>query len=181
MKRASASIICILAMSVVSCSPMLTVSQDFSERTDFRTYKTFDWMPEDSKPDPTLAGLDRIDVDMEVKTALDKYLTEKGFERNTNSPDVFVAYYIGVARTVWTSNWSADYWGVVGYSQSEVADDAYFFVDLVDANSQERIWRGRGQMAKNRDPSPDIMRKNIDRGIKEVLAQYPPGQKPGRY
>ncbi|MCZ6767021.1 MAG: DUF4136 domain-containing protein, partial [bacterium] len=78
-------------------------------------------------------------------------------------------------------NWSADYWQTVGWSQSEALKDVYFFVDLVDANSQERIWRGRGQMAKNRDPSPDIMRKNIDRGIREVLAQYPPGQEPSRY
>jgi len=166
---------CTLVIFAMGCSPMLTVNEDFDQSTDFRKYKTFDWMPEDSQPDPRLSGVHKVDIDMEVKTALDKYLTEKGFTRDTASPDVRVAYRIGAAQTVYTSNWSADYWQMVGMTQTESLEDAYFFIDLVDAKTEERIWRGTGKMAKNRDPSVEIIKKNIDRGIREVVAQYPPG------
>jgi hypothetical protein len=53
-------------------------------------------------------------------------------------------------------------------------------IDLVDAKSDHLVWRGEASGAMNVDPSPEIMQNNINKMMKKLFENYPPGQKPLR-
>jgi hypothetical protein len=157
---------------------MVEVSQHFEESTDFGRLKTYAWMPAASTSDIRSGGRD-IDVDGAVRKAVDKYMAADGFTQAQTNPDVLVKYHLGLRETAYVTNFGMHYHEKVGWSETETVEDGQLTVDLVDAKTEQVIWRGTAWGALNVDPNQTIVNKNTDRAVKKIFEQYPPrGAKP---
>lgn len=164
-----------IALVVMGCGgPMLEVSQNFERTTDFGKLKTYAWMPGASGSDIQPGANRDIDVDGTIRKAVEKYMATKGFVQATVTPDVLVKYHVGLRTTAYVTNFGTNYNEKVGWSETETVQDGQMTVDLVDANSQQVVWRGTAWGALNVDPNQTIVNKNVDRAVKKIFDQYPP-------
>ena len=168
---------CVLALAT-GCSPMLVVNQDFDASSDFSTYQTYDLMPKDevamsSDADAKFAGR-RTVLEDELRTSVKSKMEAKGFTRDTNNPDLLVAYYVGVRNEVFMSNYGMQYADMSGTVQVQTVQDGTIRIDFVDTKTERLVWRGSAHGAVNRDPTEDMIRKNVKRAVDKLLDQYPP-------
>ena len=81
-------------VTMVACSGM-KISSDHDSSVDFSSYATWDWYPETRKK----TGDPRIDdpkLHERISGAVEQQLAADGFDRNTESPDFFVAYHAAI-------------------------------------------------------------------------------------
>jgi len=157
---------------------MLEVSNDFDPETDFAVFKTYDLMP---KADVALSadaeaafGERKRILEEEFRNALKREMEAKGFTRDTSNPDIMIAYYIGVRDEVFVSNYGMTYADLTGNYMKESLSDGAVRIDFVDPKKERLVWSGTAFTAVNRDPTEDMIRKNVDRAVKKMLDQYPP-------
>jgi hypothetical protein len=166
---------------VAGCTPMLNVSQDFDSEANFKGFLTYDLM---SKEDVALSaeaeakfGDRRQLIEEEMRKAVKAQMEAKGFKRVTSDPDILVAYYVGVRNEVFMSNYGMTYWQISGNVEVEAVQDGAMRIDFVNPDTKRTVWSGTGYGAVNRDPTEDMIRKNIDRSVKKIMDQYPPDKK----
>ncbi|MCK4774804.1 MAG: DUF4136 domain-containing protein, partial [Candidatus Krumholzibacteria bacterium] len=101
----------------------------------------------------------------------------KGFTRVTINPDLLIAYFVGVRNEVFMSNYGMHYADYTGNVVVQSVQDGTLRIDFVDPKTERLVWRGSAYGAVNRDPTEDMIRKNVDRAVKKTLDQYPPKKK----
>jgi hypothetical protein len=167
-----------LTFAAVGCSQMVEVKTDFDDDAKFDTFKTFEWVHKD---------VDFSNVDAKWKMAdgyfrdaITKELKAKGITLDAADPDLLVAYSVGMKDKLGHVDFDVDY--SENQTNSEIYNTAggVVIIDLVDADTDHLAWRGEASGAMNVDPSPEIMQKNINKMMKKVFENYPPGQKPLR-
>lgn len=171
---------CAVALAA-GCSPMLEVNQDFDEATDFSNYQTYDLMPKDDEVMTADAAAKfaskRQVLEEELRNAMKKHMETIGFTRVTDNPDLLIAYFVGVRNEVFMSNYGMTYADYTGNVIIQSVQDGTLRIDFVDPKTERLVWRGSAYGAVNRDPTEDMIRKNIDRAVKKTLDQYPPKKK----
>ncbi len=171
---------CVVVLAV-GCAPMLEVNEDFDEATDFSNYQTYDLMPKDDEAMSAdaaakFAGRRQL-LEEEFRKALKKYMEAKGFTRVTDNPNLLIAYFVGVRDEVFMSNYGMHYADYTGNVIIQSVQDGTLRIDFVDPKTERLVWRGSAYGAVNRDPTEDMIRKNVDRAVKKTLDQYPPKKK----
>ena len=171
---------CAVALAA-GCSPMLEVNDNFDEATDFSNYQTYDLMPRGdvamtAEAEAKFAGRRQV-MEEELRKALKKHLEAKGITRVTDNPDLLIAYFVGVRDEVFMSNYGMTYADYTGNVIIQSVQDGTLRIDFVDPKTERLVWRGSAYGAVNRDPTEDMIRKNIDRAVKKTLDQYPPKKK----
>jgi hypothetical protein len=163
---------------LAACSPMLEVNNTFDDEANFNGYITYDIMAKEQM-DMTgsaaakFAGRREVLEDEMVK-AIKKNMEAKGFEFDPENPDILVAYYVGVRNEVFMANYGMTYADLTENVAVQSVQDGTMRIDFVDAKTEQLVWRGDAYGAVNRDPTEDMIRKNVDRAVKKVIDQYPP-------
>ena len=163
-----------LCVFALGCGPSVTVKQDFDSQANFDSYKTYTWMSEGDMADNIkISAHNHIDLDGEIRKAVDKQMEEKGFTKSKDG-QILVAYKVGIRDQVYHRNWGYEYSFMTGTSMTESLQDGALMVDLVDADGAKLVWRGTAYVAVNVDPSPSIVHKNVNKAVKKMFEQYPP-------
>ncbi len=155
---------------VFSCSGMASVGVDYDKRTDFRRYKTYAWAKGVSAPDPQMQT--------RLQDAVEQELASRGLRKTGNLPDVYVTTH----TTTWRQpvvnldelGYSGFYWrrweGVYPpTTQVYYLPVGTVTINLLDAESKERVWRGfaieylRGKPARTDRVVDSVMRKIFKR------------------
>jgi hypothetical protein len=167
-----------LILAALGCSQMADVKTDFDDQADFDAFKTFAWVHSDTES-MNLTDKWKL-VDEYIKDAIIKEMGAKGVTLSPGSPDLLVVYTVGMRDKLGQVDFNADY--SVDRSNAEIYSEGGGLVvmDLFDAKTDHLVWRGEALIALNVDPSPDIMRKNVNNVIKKLLKNYPPNAKPLR-
>ena len=169
----------------LSCAPIIDVNYDYNRQADFRSYKTYDWLPVSISASRQSAKLTKerdSTLDQRIKAITDELLKAKGFTRASENPGLLVIYHRSIGEKTDITGWGYAYgpsWGFYGPGPGEQAAFAFkretLILDLIDARKKELVFRGRGLVASPGSGSPEERDKRLRKVLKKILAQYPPG------
>jgi len=180
------------ALSMAACAPDIRVRTSVAPDAQLSELKTFRVLaPPHRRPDaPALAATDpMIDnsiTNRELRGDLTRALEGKGYAVNRDNPNFVVAYYVGTKQKMDTTYWEPEpmyryrYWGrpswawpwygapiaeVQEYTQGSV------IVDVVDAKTNQLVWRGQGTAPVSNDPNK--YEKELEKTLSAVLKKFP--------
>lgn len=176
----------LLAATLLSTAALAAKPQiQWNQAYDFSSVGTFAW-----KQSPAAATLERADpfLHSHIVNAIEYQLTSSGLTEVTSNPDVLVTYYASSDTEVRLQSDSYGYgwggyggpgWGYYGYggvgpvsTTTRVVEyqRGTLVIDIVDAASNELIWRGTMTDIVIPD-SPEKLQKNVTKAIEKMVKQ----------
>ena len=153
--------------------------------TDFTKYKTYKWVKIQGVAYPN-------DItNAQLQQAIDAQLATKGLTKTEDeNADLYVGYQIAVDKeTQWNAygmggspgwGWGPGYRGY-GYGGGGMATATSTTIhvgmlglDIYDHAAKQLVWRGTATKTLDTGAKPDKRAKNIDKGVKKLLKNYPP-------
>ena len=176
-------IILTLLATVLGCSGS-EVSQDFDPATNLSGLKTYDWKSGAQEK----TGDVRTDnplLDARIRAAVDRSLSERGYQRVSNrTPDFYVVYQYTVRSKVGSGDAGIGFGigsfgshGGIGISSGSGVseyDEGTLVIDFIDPSNSDLIWRGTGTRRVSQHSDPEKRTKNINETIEKIQAQFPP-------
>ena len=162
---------------LTSCTS-IRVFTDHDSSVEFSDYKTFAYL----KPEIDKVELSDLDKRRILK-ALDRVMKNKGYAKS-ETPDLLVSFDTRAKEKVYVNNmggnwgWSPWFWnpwwgfGPNYNSNVSTQTEGILYINLIDAESKQLIWQGKGrgfigEFTKNRD-------ERINLFVEEILTYYPP-------
>jgi hypothetical protein len=156
------------------------VQTAYDHRVDFKKYKTFCWMKGCEFTYTGPAYLNQKEVKQYIQEAIIAEMKEKGFELNSDQPDLLIDVHISMKDET-----------VMEYHRNE-RDELYYkyyeepqeitllkgtlVIDMADKQESRMVWRSVA--VSYLDLHPDLTQENIRKGIRLVLKEFPPEKKP---
>lgn len=185
MKRFSRMVLSTLLIVILACSTV-KVSQDYDPATDFSVLKTYAWKSE--KQEPT--GDVRTDnplLDARIRAAVDRALSEKGYQKiSEQTPDFHVSYQYSVRSRLGADDGAVGFGfgfgtfgrhGGVGLGTGTGVsqyDEARLTIDFIDTQNGGLLWRGAGARGFYEHLDPDKTTKEVNETVDQILARFPP-------
>ncbi|MEN8151623.1 MAG: DUF4136 domain-containing protein [Planctomycetota bacterium] len=166
----------VLLVIVGGCST-IDVDTDYDREADFSGYRTFDWAPADMMK--IHKGYSEL-TDRRIRGAITEALAAEGIRRSPTNPGLLVAFHTGVQeRTEYRdAGFGAGYGRGpyhVGLNRSRVEEHRYLegtlMVDLVDAEKNELVWRGRATGVVG---DYEHQESRIREAVTKIFERYPP-------
>ncbi len=172
-----------LALVAAGCST-ISVSHDFDSEADFATYKTFAWLqgPVTAVGNADAAKQQNTLLDKRIRSAVEAEIQAKGMTADTENPDLLLVYHTGVDSKINVTDWGYTYPTRYGgwYGDRDVDvyqyEEGTLIVDLIDAKTQQLVWRGNATKTLEDNPSPERMDQNIREVVGRMFAKYPPSK-----
>jgi hypothetical protein len=188
MKAAYRLILPALAVAALAaCATMPEV--DYDHMTDFASYHQFYWHPVKHQKPVKNPVLDSEILGRRVKNAVIDTLTARGYEQvgNADQADFIVTWQtasqqklaasgggfrfgVGIGYPFYSPFYGSAYWPIAPYNV-ESYQNGDLIIDIIDAASNELVWRGWTQ-ARVR-PS-NFSRKDVKAMVKDILDAFPP-------
>jgi hypothetical protein len=175
-------IIPILFLIIATSCATIKVSHDFDKTAPFSSYKTYAYTA-----DALALPIETLNKNR-LLNACDKELALKGFTKSDN-PDVFIDIKItGKEYQTATATSSGGGYGAGygyhyggGFSTTTINYDTYIegtvFINMIEKAKDELVWQGRAVGTYDPDASGEKREKNINNGMKQIFANYPPYMK----
>jgi len=177
------------ALLIVGCATKPTVSTDYEDSYNFAALKTFSVKntKQDSKEDLLISPFTLSHIHNLLNSELSKRYQ---LISNDTIPDFYVTYHVIIEEKLdpymYDELYAYGYWGR-GYrypspmfyrpgfgSGVSVYNEGSLIIDMVDAKTQQPIWRGVSQKRLSRSISPQKQRQILASAVTEVIAQFPP-------
>lgn len=171
--------ILLLSVLLLSACSSIKVFSDYDQDVDFSLYKTFAYFK------PEIDKVDISDLDKRrILKALDKQMGLKGLSKS-ETPDLLIGFttkakdkiYVNTGNNFgwgWGWGWGFNpwFWGGPGFSTVSTQTEGTLFVNLIDAQTKQLVWQGKGRGGinenfKNRD-------ERIALFVEEIVENYPP-------
>lgn len=169
-----------VALFLVNCSNQVRVKYDYDREVNLRKYKTYDWLPNkeiESKNNPLLYN---ELTDKRIKKAVNLQFQIKGIQLTSDNPDFRVHYHIiidnrSAVRPAPYGYYYSPYWM---RNQVDVYQyrEGTLIIDLMDANTNNLVWRGWGVSAIDSD-DVDLAEEKINNAVYKILSEFPPTKK----
>ena len=164
----------LLTLSGAVIAPAQEISYDYDQSADFNAFRTYAWV-RGTELDDELNHKRIVD-------ALDAGLAAEGLSKveATADPDLLVAYHARFGRDLeiqgFSSGWGPYRFGANRYGSARVDEILVgtLVVDMVDAETNDIVWRGTATKEIDTDASPEKREKNIRRAVEKILDKYPP-------
>lgn len=166
----------LLLFLTFSCSPSVSVFHDYDRKIDLSAYRTYDWKMLDRKESVNNPLYDNELNDKRIKAAVDKVMTNKGYQLISDSPSLYLHYHIViedksvVIRESDIHNYST-YWLGLDMNTFQYKEGS-LIIDLMDAKTNGLIWRGWA-VAILEDVHPAKIEKKLDLTIERILEGLP--------
>lgn len=167
-------------VGVAACASM-KVDTSFQQGTDFAAYETFSWMETSREVQDNLSRLGKATE--RIEQAIETKLLSDGYRKDVEDPDFLVVYHASVDRVI--TGATIDTWGYRyrrpalrrgGIMIADVDVESYgvgtLVVDIVDAETDELVWRGTATDAVD---GPRQAASKIDEAVEKILSAFPPG------
>lgn len=152
-----------------------TVKSDYDKKTNFTQYKTFAFKPGTDAPTPF--------AQERIITAIGNELKARGMTQS-DAAEVFVYSHAKVSTEKRMDVTSFGYGGYAGWggwgggfgTSSVMVTDVpigTLMVDLVDAKTNELIWRGIATDTLSTNPTPEKSEKRINKAVGKLFTKYP--------
>jgi hypothetical protein len=185
MFRLSKLTLLLVVMLVVGCSSV-KVSQDFDPSKNIAAMKTFAWKAKTQPP----TGDIRVDnplLDARIRDAVERSLTDRGYQKQTETtPDFYIVYKYVIQRKLDSdgpqtgigfgigSFGSAGGIGIsTGTSVSE-HDEGLLVIDFLGPDNGELLWRGNGTRRVYQHSDPARTTQRINEMVDKIMTQITP-------
>ena len=159
----------------IACTTLRT-SVDFDRTADFSKYRTYKWMESGGAPESSL-------VVKRFTAALDRQLVARGLAM-ADPADLLVTIqahrerqtvYYPEAIAGWGWGYGPGWWhGNLVYWHPEEIPVGTLVVDLVDAKSNQLVWRGIARRVLDPMASIEQKERNADETAIRLFESYPP-------
>jgi len=170
-----AGIFILFVLLIAGCK--MEIKETYDHTVDFKKYKTFCWM---TGCEFKFNGPDYLNDSLlreHLKTSLIKELESKGLIEDSNNPDLLVGFTIAVndeqAIIYHRAEDSPVYYQpletdreIVNYLKGTV------IIGMADNKESRMVWQSHA--VSYMELNPDFSEKNIRKGIKLVLRNFPP-------
>lgn len=162
------------------------VSYNFDSQADFSKYKTYRW-----EQHPDSANIDQITQE-QLKSALNAELATKGLTETADAnPDLVMVYQVALRNEKQLTSFSSGYgygpgWGPGWYggmgggtttATTSTITIGSVDLDMYDFAQKKLVWRGVATKTVDVNAKPNKRQKNLAKGAKKLLKNYPPPQK----
>ena len=170
----------------LGCSSV-QVSQDYEPTTNFSNLKNYKWQSNEQEK----TGDIRIDnplLDKRIREAVDRSLSEKGYQSdNQSSYDFYVAYKMTIQKRIETDDISTNIGfglgtygrhGGIGISTGRRVneyDEAMIVIDIFNSKDNDLLWRGKSTSRMSQHSTPEKTTEFVNKIIEKIMAQFPPG------
>ncbi len=183
MKTITLIVVFVVSLFVIGCSSV-TITNDYDKETNFEAMKTFGWITAAKNvvsADAQSAAFQNQLMEKHFKNAVNEQLTAKGLTQDTGTPALYVAYHTATQQKTNVTDYGYGYgygrWGTGGIDVTQYTQGT-IILDLIDAKSNQLVWRSvaTGALASNPDPSkaPEKFKEIVG----QMLKDFPP--KPGK-
>lgn len=172
----------VLTLAFQMAEAQVKATCDFDKTVDFSQFKTFKFTDE---------ALNYEMQELNRKRFLDairEQMSAKGLTEAQDA-DLLVNFYINAhqeqRQTANTNYYGAGgryayRWGM-GFSTTTIDVESYVagtvFIDLIDAESNNLVWQGRGAGTYQENITPEKREKRINKGVAKIFKAYPPNVK----
>lgn len=165
-----------LAAGFLLCSIVQaqTVKTSYVPGTDFSKYHTYAWI--------TIKGAEHPNpsLDAQIKRSIESQLAAKGLTRTDGAADLDVDYQIALSKT---QTWQVyEDWGSAALLDGRIPqrrkvtiDTGTLVLDIYDPPARHLVWTGTATKAVNPKSTAEVKQKAIDKAVKTLLNDYPPG------
>ncbi|MBC6999450.1 DUF4136 domain-containing protein [Cytophaga sp. FL35] len=186
MKKIKFLVAPILVLLFLSSCSSVQVLSDYDREADFNAYKSYAFYK---------TGIDKAQIsDLDKKRilrAIESEMSKRGFVKSEN-PDILVSIFtkekeqVDIYNNYWGGGfgwgWSPYYWGAGwgpgwgGWGGNNVSTrtEGSLYIDLIDANSKELVWQGKGVGNLGNIANIEKKEERIREFVSEILMQYPP-------
>jgi hypothetical protein len=178
MKTTAALLMCgVLALGLAGCSGM-SISTDFDPAAvpAMAAYRTYSWLEQPGGKDVRVSN---DLVNSRVISAVDREMLANGYERDmSGAPDFLVGYHIDLEGKLDVDTIDSYYgygyraWQTETYVRQYV--EGTLILDVVDAESNDLVWRGQAQAEVDAQPDPEARTARINEAVRQILAKFPP-------
>lgn len=170
------------ALVATGCSS-ISVKQDFDTQADFVVYKTYAWIQQPTTAIGSAKAAQQMNtlLDKRIKDAVNTQLAAKGMTLVAENPDALVIYHTGIDNKIEVQDYGYTYprygyGGWYGGGQVDVYEynEGTLIVDLIDAKSDQLVWRGTATKVIDETASAQEREANLNEVIGKLFAQYPP-------
>ena len=167
---------------LVACGGGTSVTSDYDPSADFSSYQTYSWAERTPAGDDDPRVYNSVTM-RRVRTAVERALGDKGFEKVDSSGDFMVAWHGALEgrmsyRTInghYGYGWG--WYGGMGASSTYVNewDEGTLLVDLIDGRSNELVWRGSATGTVDQGESTPVeAQRMLDEAASRLLETFPP-------
>lgn len=177
-----------LMFVLLGCSG-IRVSQDYPATADYAFMKTYAWQSVQQEKTGDLR-LDNPLRDVRIRNAVDECMASKGYRLVSDaSPDVFIAHHQEIYSRIDVDNTGSGFvfgmgsfgtGGGIAFSAGNRAsdyDETMLVIDIIDAASNELVWRGTGTRPFVQHTDPEKLTDRINETVQKILSQFPPQKK----
>jgi len=161
----------ILMTGLAACAPSATVNTDFDPTADFTAPKTYSWREGTKLPNPLM--------EQRIVNAVDAQLQAKGLQRVEEGGDLWVTYHASAEESMDIQSFETGSpygcWGGCMSSTSTTVrpvTTGTLIVDLVNAKTNQLMWRGAGSDTITGDP--EDTERTINEVIYRMFGEFPP-------
>jgi hypothetical protein len=181
--RAGWALALVSTVGVGACGGGVAVNSDYDPGADFASYSTYAWAERTDRGDDDPRVYNAITM-QRVKTAVDRALGAKGYTEASGAADFYVAWHGAIEGQMSYQTINSHYgygWGWyggmgVGTSNTYVNewDEGTLLVDIVDAGTNQLVWRGTATGTVEPDLSPQESQARLDDAAAKLLQTFPP-------
>lgn len=165
-----------LATLELACSSSVNYRYDYDQMVEFRRYRRYNWMPAPKDPSGEHPVQLNTMTDRRIKQAVNVELLKRGMQIVDSDPDLLVAYHLGSPGMGNPNYTGYDYGG--GELAMAATGQGAFVLDMIDAKTNELIWRGIASGAYDaKDTDPEKIQKQVNKIVDNLLDKYPPKRK----
>ena len=180
----------ILMIAAGGCTTTLTINNAYDRGAIFQTYQTYAWYsPVAGQGEDRTRTSYAVNLDQQVKAAVESGLVKEGMKPATGTPDVYLSYDVALETNTASTDgtigpdfgYGYSYWygyrfnyaaaDFPGYRTIDSFSPGTIIVDIIDASTNTLVWRGWAETAITPATS-DANR--INRIVASIMAQYPP-------
>lgn len=189
-------VIGMLVLGFAGCSPSFTISTDYDDTTNFQQYQTWNWYQDQPIAKSDSNRRYSTFLDKRIKTAVENEMARRGFQRaaGTKKAAMLLAYDVTIENVQRVHPDFVNFPGIgygywygyrYAYTYNRLYNNTYvqdyqagtIILDIVDAKSNELIWRGSGQATGG---EKSLTQEKVQEMVNQILAKYPPQAKSAR-
>ncbi len=171
-------IVTISAAALLMACGGMTIRSDYDPASvpGIQSYGSYRWLPHPSSGDPRV---NNPLMARRIQRAVDTEMSGKGYQPvRDGRADFLVGYHVAFDEKLEVETVNAHYgyrWGGVQESYVREYTQGTLIIDVIDAKTEQLVWRGMAQAEVHEASSPDQRQKRINEAVKKILANFPPG------
>jgi hypothetical protein len=165
----------LFVLLVATTALALEIQVDYNSRVDFSTFRTFSWVEGTTPLSPMTQ--DRI------RGAVVEAMASRGLQEVADGGDLLVVTHAAqssekeISAHAWSyGGWGYGAWNDSGWGSSTVnvseVETGTLVVDLIDAASEDLVWRGVASAAIQKDPNKG--EKQLRKAATRMFKDFPP-------